>query len=200
MRTRRKSSPSSPEAAALRRAQMRLDAADPARWGVEPRGLCLMANQDVEAELGGNGAVVRARRQDLWDRLHARGALSDRALAAVRRFESDLTALHRTGLGVRDFTPCVDGRGEPGAFGEARLRAGRRLRAALDLAGPASADLLCAICESGAVLGQALDWRAVVVARTGERLADAQGATLRVAAENLAGAYQIIDRGRISSA
>ena len=199
MKTRRKAQPSNPEAAAMRRAQARLEAADPSRWGMEAKALRLAANQDIDARLGPRGEVARARRQDVWDRLQARGAISAPAHAAIRRLQDDLAGLHRTGLGARDFAPRVDGRADPRAFSDARLRAGQRVRAALDLAGPASAGLLRALCEAQATLGVSLDWRAVVQDQTGERLADAQAAALRAAAENLAGAYGIVDRARRSA-
>ncbi|MDQ2861043.1 MAG: hypothetical protein M3T55_10045, partial [Pseudomonadota bacterium] len=46
------------------------------------------------------------------------------------------------------------------------------------------------------VLGRTADWRAVVARESAERLPDAQGAVLRAACENLAGAYAAMDRGR----
>jgi hypothetical protein len=77
---------------------------------------------------------------------------------------------------------------------ERRLRAGERIAKALALTGPASARLLSLLCEAGAALGQGGDWRSLVERETGERLADAQGAVLRAACENLAAAYAILDR------
>jgi hypothetical protein len=67
---------------------------------------------------------------------------------------------------------------------------------ALSLCGPASARLIAAVVEAGAALGCPADWREVVARETGERLADAQGAVLRAACENLAGAYAVIDGRR----
>jgi hypothetical protein len=107
-----------------------------------------------------------------------------------------MAALHRTMTGVRDFVPRVDAQSDPQAFAQHRLIAGERIRAALELAGPATGRLLAALCEPAVVLGQGLDWRAVVERETGERLADAQGAVVRLACENLAGAYQRLDRDR----
>ena len=46
------------------------------------------------------------------------------------------------------------------------------------------------------VLGRSADWRNVVERETGETLPDAQGAILRMACENLAGAYGSADRAR----
>jgi len=196
MRTRRGKGPASPEAIARLRAEARAAAADPATWGVDAKALRLAAQGDVVARLGPRGEVTRAHRLDVFDRLHARGALSDIAVGAVRRLQEDMGELHRTGLGVRDFAPRVDVRARPGAFAERRLRAGERVQAALELAGPVSARLLRSLCETPAILGQNLDWRVVVEIETGERLPDAQGAALRAATENLAGAYRLIDKAR----
>ena len=70
-------------------------------------------------------------------------------------------------------------------------RASRRSSAR---AGAVSARLLVALCEPDVVLGRAADWRAVVERESGETLADAQGAILRMACENLAAAYGMADR------
>jgi len=196
MKTRRSKAPASPEAIARLRAAARAAAADPATWGVDAKALHLASQSDVAARLGPRGEVTRAHRLDVFDRLHARGALSDIAVGAVRRLQEDMAKLHRTGLGVRDFAPRVDVRARPGFFAETRLLAGQRVQAALDLAGPVSARLLRGLCETPAILGQNLDWRVVVEIETGERLPDAQGAALRAATENLAGAYRLIDQAR----
>ncbi len=196
MKSRRKSAPAGPEDLARLRAKARLDSANPATWGIEPAALALEAHQSVRATFGARRKVVQARRQDAFDRLHSRGALSEPALAAIRRLQSDFAHLHRTGLGVRDFTPRVDGGGGPGVFAQRRLEAGARIHEVLSLTGPASANLLKAVCEAAATGGVDLDWRAIVLTQTSERLADAQGAVLRAAAENLAGAYRALDRAR----
>jgi hypothetical protein len=200
MRSRRGKAPASPEAIARLRAEARAAAANPATWGVDAKALRLPAQANVATRIGPRGEVTRAHRRDIFDRLQARGALSEAAVATVRRLQKDMAQLHRTGLGVRDFAPRVDAQAEPGAFAEARLRAGQRVRAALDLAGPVSARLLRSLCEAPAILGQSLDWRTVVEIETGERLPDAQGAALRAATENLAGAYRLIDRARRGAA
>jgi hypothetical protein len=113
----------------------------------------------------------------------------------VRRLQADIAALHRTSEGVTDFRPRVDASRRPDAFGDHRRRAGARVEAALRLSGAASAALLAALCEADVVLGRSGDWRAVVLRETGETLPDAQGAILRAACENLAGAYRTLDRG-----
>jgi hypothetical protein len=195
-RRSRAKGPATPAAIARRRLLARTEPAATEDWGVDTRALRLPVNAEVDARLGAGGKVVRARRQDVFDLLAARGRLGDHALTAVRRLQADMAALHRTISGSRDFAPRVDSQGDPQGFAEARLRAGERIRWALDLAGPASARLLTALCEPSVVLGSSLDWRAVVERETGERLADAQGAVLRLACDNLAGAYQRLDRGR----
>ncbi len=196
MRSRRKTAPAGPEDLARLRAKARADRADPATWGVDVAALALEAHQTVHATFGPRREVVRARRQDAFDRLHSRGALSEPALAAIRRLQRDFAQLHRTGLGVRDFAARVDGGAEPGVFAQSRLQSGARLREVLDLAGPASAALLSALCEAAATRGVEFDWRSILLTHTAERLADAQSAALRAAAENLAGAYRVLDRSR----
>ncbi len=171
-------------------------AAGPEDWGVDTRVLRLAANADVEVSLGAGRRVVRARRQDAFDLLAARGRLDPDGLAAVRRLQEDLAVMHRTIGGSREFAPRVDSQADPQGFSDARLRAGERVRAALDRAGCATANLLIALCEPGVVLGRSVDWRAVVERATGEGLADAQGALLRMACANLAGAYRALDSER----
>jgi hypothetical protein len=61
------------------------------------------------------------------------------------------------------------------------------------MAGPSSARLLSALCEPEVVLGRGAEWRVIVERETGETLADAQGAALRMACENLAGAYRMLE-------
>jgi len=191
------SRPASPAEIARRRALAQGEAASQEDWGVDARALRLPANADVDARRGAGGKVVRARRLDVFDTLAARGRLGPQALGAVRRLQTDIAALHRTIAGSRAFAPRVDSQADPESFTEARLRAGERIRRALDLAGSASARLLMALCEPQAALGASPDWRSVVERETGERLADAQGAVLRLACDNLAGAYRRLDRGEV---
>jgi len=195
-RPRKASRPADPVEIARRRAAERTRALDPATWGLDPEALTLAANADVAVRPDAAGRPVRARRQDVFDLLVARGRLGADALTAVRRLQDDIACLHRTAVGGVDYAPRVDKSRDPGAFGEARRRAGARIEAVLALAGPASARLLGALCEPDVVLGRAADWRAVVTRETGETLPDAQGALLRMACENLAGAYAMLDRGR----
>jgi len=93
----------------------------------------------------------------------------------------------------------VDRSFDPPGVDDTRLRAGSRIEAALALSGSSSARLLAALCESDIVLGRSVSWRAVIERETGEGLPDAQGALLRVACENLAGAYARLDRTRRAS-
>jgi hypothetical protein len=203
-RAKKSARPADPMEIARRRAAERARDGDPAQWGVNGEALSLGVNAGVTIQADAAGRPARVRRQDVFDLLSARGRLGPAALTAVRRLQEDIAGLHRTALGGVDYSPRVDRSINPGGFGEARLRAGARIEAALALAGPASARLLGALCEPEVALGRAADWRAVVERETGETLADAQGATLRAACENLAGAYAIIDRekgrGRLGAA
>jgi hypothetical protein len=183
-------------AIARRRAAERARDRDPGAWGIDGDQLRLAVNQYVETRPDGGGRIGRARRADVFDLFLARGKLSAAGHEAVRRLQDDLAILHRTVCGGGEFAPKVDHSRRPAAFSERRRAAGLRIQAALGLAGCASARLIAALCESEVVLGRSRSWRTVVERATGERLADAQGAILRLACENLAGAYALIDRGK----
>jgi hypothetical protein len=193
-RRRTRTRASDPLAIARLRAAEREKARDPANWGFDRDALRLAANAGVETRLDPAGRFVRARRQDVFDVFFNRGRLSQAALDAVRRLRADIVLLHARAGGVAAYAERVDRSRPDENFPEARHRAGRRVSAALSLAGPASARLLLALCEAEAAVGQGADWRALVERETGERLADAQGAILRAAGENLAGAFAILDR------
>jgi len=183
-------------AIARRRAAERARDRDPGAWGIDGDQLRLDANRFVETRTDPAGRIGRARRADVFDLFLARGKLSGAGHAAVRRLQDDMAILHRTLSGGGEFGPKIDRSRRPAAFSERRGAAGLRIDAALGLAGCASARLISALCEAEVVLGQPRGWRAVVERETGERLADAQGAILRLACENLAGAYGLIDRNR----
>jgi hypothetical protein len=191
---RKRARPSDPLALAKARAEARRDAAIPATWGLDAAALSLPANAAVVTTFDLARRPTRARRSDVFDLLLARGRLSQRAFDAVRRLERDIALLHRGSAGVGGYEPRVDRARSADAFNDVRLDAGRRIEAALALAGPASANLLRALLEEAPAQG--CDWRAVIERHCGERLADAQGAVLRLACENLAGAYGLIDQAR----
>ena len=194
-RKRKTARPADPMAIARRRAAERAAGRDPAGWGLNAEALDLPANAAVSPCPGSTGRRLSMRRQDVFDRFAARGALAPAAHAAVRRLQDDIAVLHRTIAGGGDASPRIDRSRDPQSFTDARRRAGQRIETALTLTGPASARLLAALCESDVVLGRTADWRAVVARESAERLPDAQGAVLRAACENLAGAYAAMDRG-----
>ena len=188
--------PSDPMELVRRRAAERASGRDPANWGLDNEMLRLSANKDLETTTDQAGRILRARRQDIFDLMSGRGRLSPSAVNAVRRLQDDIACLHRTATGSMAFAPRVDRSPDTEGFSETRRRAGARIESVLSLAGPANARLLGALCEPEVVLGRATDWRAVVKRETGEGLSDAQGAILRMACENLAGAYDMVDRRR----
>ncbi len=188
--------PSDPMEIVRRRAAERASGRDPANWGLDNEMLRLSANKDVETATDQSGRILRARRQDIFDLMSGRGRLSPSAVNAVRRLQDDIACLHRTANGSVAFAPRVDRSPDTEGFSESRRRAGARIELVLSLAGAANARLLAALCEPEVVLGRASDWRAVVKRETGEGLSDAQGAILRMACENLAGAYDMVDRRR----
>lgn len=188
--------PTDPMEIARRRAAERLRAQDPATWGADADALALPANAAVAVDALPGGRVIRAQRQDVFETFRARGSLSPAGYEAVRRLQDDLATLHQTHAGRVDYSPRVDRSRTGDSFADRRLRAGERIEAAMALTGAASARLLSALCETDVVHGRAADWRAVVATVAGERLPDAQGALIRAACENLAGAYAAIDNGR----
>ncbi len=195
-RGRKKRGPADPLEIARRRAEEKALETDPATWGLRREALALTSNSNVAVGSDIAGRALRARRQDVFDLMSARGRLGPAPLTAVRRLQEDIATLHRTALGGVSYEPRVDRSIDPQGFSDSRRRAGARIERVLGLAGPSSARLLAALCEPDLVMGRTADWRAVVERETGESLADAQGAILRMACENLAGAYAIMDRTR----
>ena len=195
-RKRKTTRPASPLEVAHRRALQKAQDRDPSAWGLNAEALDMPANSAVIRQGDVTGRTARARRQDVFDLFLRRGSLSQGGHDAVRRLQDDLAVLHRTQTGCHDFTPRVDRSRAPESFSEARQSAGLRIQSALQLAGAASGRLISALCETDVVIGAASDWRVIVLRETGERLPDAQGALLRVACENLAGAYEILARRR----
>jgi hypothetical protein len=193
-RRRTKASPSDPTVSARLRAEERERARDPANWGLDREDLRLNANADVHTRADRAGTVVRARRQDVFDLMVARGRLSPAAFDALRQLQSDVARLHAMAGGVSAYSERIDRSGFDQSITDARRRSSDRIDAMLALAGPANARLLLAICESAAALGPSMNWRTLVERETGEHLADAQGAVLRAACENLAEALAMLRR------
>lgn len=198
-RQRRTRAPATPGEILRRRLEVRVAAAravvDVDHGGIAPGALQLSANAAVRVETDPAGRITRARRQDVFDLFQARGKLGPDAYQAVRRLQDDIAVLHRVISGGGDIAPRVDRSVSPVSFSDARLAAGARIEAVLARAGSSSARLLVALCEPAIIEGRGAEWREVVVRVTGERLPDAQAALLRVACENLAGAY-LATKGR----
>ena len=191
---RKRGKPADPLAIARRRAAEREAAREPANWGVNRESLNLAVNDDVESRADISSRRLRARRTDVFDRLlngHAPGPLE-----SVRRLQRDMAAVHALAGGVARYAERIDAGSDGDPAPDIRHRAAERIRSVLAITGSASARLLVALCEADVGLGRPAEWRAVVERESGERLADAQGAVLRAACVNLAGAYAEIDRRR----
>lgn len=189
MARRRKSRPADPiaiaQARALARAAERERVRDPTAWGVVREALDLPANALVAARRDLAGRIVRAVRQDVFDLLRARGALSAAAYDAARRLQADVARANAGAGGVCAYRERVDSQRRASGPSEAALDAGGRIQRVLARTGAGSASLLLALIEAPA--GSA--WRDVVARISGETLADAQSAVVRQACENLAAAY-----------
>ena len=94
---------------------------------IDPAHLALPVNAGVNVTRDLAGRIARARRQDVFDLMCARGKLTPSALTAVRRLQEDMAVLHRTISCGGDLTPRVDRSRRPESFGEARLAAGTRI-------------------------------------------------------------------------
>ena len=181
--------------AAQRRADERESAKNPENWGAD--GKALARQPDVKVVAGARGRVQTARRDDVFDRLLARGALSQSAHQAIRRLDADMT--ERRGEGERGSGEKVDGGGARDLVTQRMLDAGDRVdgleRGVLPRVGRRDAGLLREMLEPRRVITGGLDrWRLVVATITGETNQHAQSAVLRAACDNLALAYQELDR------
>ena len=196
MSQRRKANrPSTPAEIARRRAEA-MSRPPPEPPAIDPSHLTLTVNAELVIRRDAAGRITRARRQDVFDMLQARGKLAPSGVDAVRRLQSDIARLHRTLGSGGDLQPRVDRSRTADGFSDSRLAAGARIDAVLERAGVASARLLAALCEPEVIEGRGIAWREVVARETGETLPDAQGAVLRAACENLAGAYGALARDR----
>ena len=135
---------------AVRRAEARVrdraKALRPETWGVD--ALTLSGQDDVRLERQGDrrGTVQAARRDDVFDRLLARGALSASAHAAVRRLDADMT--ERRGEGhAQERGPKVDCQTSRELVTQRTLDAGARVDRALGLVGRRDAALLQELLE-----------------------------------------------------
>jgi len=200
-----KSTPKSPgeilaELAARRaedRARGRAEGQRPETWGVNVEALTGQDDVRLVTQGARRGAATGARRDDVFDRLLARGALSASAHAAVRRLDADMT--ERRGQGhAQERGPKVDCQTSRELVTQRTLDAGARVDRALGLVGRRDAALLRELLEPRlALAGAALDrWRAVVRLITGEARPEVQAGAVRSAGENLTWAYAEVDRAR----
>jgi len=189
--------PKSPAEILAERAARRAEAARPETWGVNVEALAGQGDVRLLLQDEKRSVVQGARRDDVFDRLLARGALSASAHAAVRRLDADMT--ERRGEGhAQERGPKVDCQTTRDLVTLRTLDAGVRVDRALGLVGRRDAALLHELLEPRRVLADtALDrWRAVVRLITGEARPEVQAGAVRSAAENLAWAYAEVDRAK----
>lgn len=201
----RKPKPKSPAEILAERAARRAEtharekdeAARPETWGVDVEALQPQPDVRLKMSASRRDVVQSARRDDVFDRLLARGALSASAHAAVRRLDADLT--ERRGEGrSQERGPKVDCQTSHDLVTQRTLDAGARVERALGLVGRRDAALLQELLEPRLVLAGAPveRWREVVRLITGEGRPEVQAGAVRAASENLAWAYAEVDRAR----
>ena len=154
-----------------------------------------LQRQGVEVTASVRGGQAAARRDDVFDRLLARQALSAAAHQAVRRLDADMTERRGDSSGDRKLGERTGGSGTRDLVTQRMIDAGDRIEAALALIGRRDAALLRELLEPRQVMvGEGVErWRQVVVVLTGETGKDAQAAVLRAACENLVLAYREVD-------
>lgn len=161
-------------------------------WGVNVEEL---QRQGVEVTPSVRGGQAAARRDDVFDRLLARQALSGAAHQAVRRLDADMTERRGDGSGDRKLGERMGAAGTRDLVTQRMIDAGDRVEAALALIGRRDAALLRELLEPRQVMvGEGVErWRQVVVIMAGETHQHAQGAVVRAASENLVLAYREVD-------
>lgn len=196
----RRSKPSSPADIQARAALARQEAArqrhTPGEWGVSPELLRLETANDVTIvqDKARRGQILRAQRSDAFTLLHTGGGLTDAQKGAADRYVRE----HVERIGVR-----TDDGPDPGVrihqAGAAELvtqrmvDAGARIEAVNRAMGRADVQLLKALVGP-LVAGEVRVWRVLVQGVTGETERHAQAAAVRRACENLALAWEEVDR------
>ena len=185
-------------------AQQREEAKKPENWGLNPDTV-RQAGVRVSAPV--KGRIASIRRDDVFHRLHARGALSDIALLSIRRLDEDLA--ERAAEGRQGHSDKVDGGCVRRDITVQQIAVAERVEAVLGKMGRRDGALLvemlrpcrvvtCVTVELGPDGGpvkrvETERWRLVVRLICGEAHLHAQGAALRSAVENLALAYREYD-------
>lgn len=194
----KRSRPADPQAIlernAHRRALERQRDRDPANWGVAAEIVVLPTSRDLSVVRGARGRVIAARRSDAFGLLFQAGGLTGEQHAASQRYFRDW-ALR---AGVREGSPADAGKVDHCASAElvtqGMIDAGGRIDEAHSFLGRADVALLRALVEPLTMRGEIRVWRELVRAVTGEAERHAQGARVRSACDNLAGAYDEVDR------
>lgn len=199
MTRRRRAKPRTPEQialdAALRRAAERARLRDPAEWGVSPE---TAAQPDVVTVPETRTRLAGARRDDVFDRLHARAPerFTRAHLDAVRRLERDM-AQRRGEVWRPPYLGRIDGgQGSRELVTRLSLKAAERVEAALGAVGYGRRRILEELIQPTVIRTDAVgSWRVIValVAKVTDR--DKQAALVRDAAEALRAHYAAVDRG-----
>ncbi len=170
--------------------------ADPTTWGVAPGLGKLDTSADIRVTRDGAGEAVAFGRRDVFDALLAAGGLSLGQHVAARRLIRDWATM----LGVAG-APAANqnagGEGDGELVNMRMIRAHDQVRLAMGAVGPATARVLAALVEPLVSVGVGASWRDQVEQAAGEAERHAQGAVVRLAAENLRLVYQAIDQGRL---
>jgi hypothetical protein len=192
MTARRRHKPSTPEQIALAKAQRqqqeRANANKPENWGLAMDNLHLTVNSDVDGRKVGK--TFHAKRTPWSERILRQGSPG---LNAVNRLEEMIAASE----GIRDGREDIGvrtGFGSRELVNGAMLAASDNIAQVLALISKRDRDLLLRlIYQAGIRTSGTPTWNLIVWMVTGENNKNAQGAVVRMAAENLAEAFYWLD-------
>ena len=167
------------------------------QWGIDVDEL---ERQGVEVTASIRGGHAAARRDDVFDRLLARQALSSAAHQAVRRLDADMTERRGDGASDRKLGERMGGSGTRDLVTQRMIDAAVRVDGVKDgvlpRVGLRDAALLRELLEPRQVMETAdvERWRQVVAVVGGEARRDLQSKVVSDACEALVEAYREVDQ------
>lgn len=186
-------------------ALMVIDPSDPTQWGLDASLGSLQVHSNVIVETDAAKRPTRARRDDIFrllrnTRTQVGTVLNQDHILAIDRLETDIALRTRT-MGSSGVATPIDAAMSPNAIEDIQIMAAERIERVLLLTGSASAKLLLALLKPTDIVmlfegrrSETDQWRDTVSKITGVTNAAAQPGQIRMACENLVGAYTAYDQ------
>jgi hypothetical protein len=181
------------------------DPSDYRTWGLEQTIGHLTSQGDIVTAKDVTGKTVRARRDDIFRTLRNTKSgdgtvLTQAHIHAIDRLHGNM-ALRNRETGASHVQFAINGGGGSMAIEDVQIMAGERVDQVLAMTGKSSADLIVALLLPPDVVrlvdGERLEtesWRATVAKITGVTNAAAQPGQIKMACENLVGAFAAYDK------